>query len=95
MEVRYYLDADTGLPHIAGHGVSEEEVEDVLSRPAEDRPGSGDSRVLIGRTRAGRRLKVICVPDEEGEGVFVITAFELTGKPLAAFRRRMRRRGQS
>ena len=31
---------------------------------------------------------------ERGGRVVVITAYELRGKPLAAFRRRMRRRGQ-
>ena len=91
-EIRYNLNAETGLPHIFDHGVSTEEVEDVLRRPAENRAGSDDSRVLIGQTRAGRHLKVICVPDEDGQGVFVVTAYDLTGKALAAFRRRRRRK---
>jgi len=38
-------------------------------------------------------LKIICVPDDVGDGVFVVTAFDLRGKPLRAFNRRMRRRG--
>ena len=37
-------------------------------------------------------LRVIYVPDPDGEGVFVVTSFELTGKPLEAFRRRRRRK---
>ena len=41
--------------------------------------------------RAGT-LRVIYVP--EPEGVFVITAYELTGKPLAAYRRRRRKKQQ-
>jgi CBS domain-containing protein len=32
-------------------------------------------------------LRVIYVPDSEPGGVFVITAYDLVGKPLAAFRR--------
>jgi hypothetical protein len=48
LEVRYYCDADTGLPHIHGHGVTEKEVEDVLRRPVEILPGRRRSRVLIG-----------------------------------------------
>jgi hypothetical protein len=32
----------------------------------------------------------VYVPEPEDNGVFVITAFELTGKPLAAFRRRQK-----
>ena len=93
MNVRFYIDPDTEQPHIAGHGVTEEEVFDVLRRPLENRAGSGDSRVLIGRTSAGRFLRVILAFDDDGEGVFVITAFQITGKPLTALRRRLRRRG--
>ena len=37
MKVRFYLDPETGEPHIHGHGVTEEEVEDVLNSPGEDR----------------------------------------------------------
>lgn len=92
MEVRYYLDQATGLPHCHSHGVSEHEAQRVLARPAEDRPGREGSRVAIGQTQAGRYLRVIYVPDEEADSVFVITAYELKGKPLTAFRRRMRRR---
>jgi hypothetical protein len=36
-------------------------------------------------------LHVIYVPDEEGDGVFVVTAWEITGKPLQAYKRRRRR----
>lgn len=92
MQIRYHVDVETGLPHIYAHGVLEHEVEEVLARPGEDRPGSEDSRVALGQTRAGRYLKVIYVPDEDRTGVFVITAYDLMGKPLQAYRRRMRRR---
>jgi hypothetical protein len=94
VEIRYHYDRDTGLPHIAGHGVSEREVEEVLRRRLEDLPGERNSRIIIGRTITGRLLKVICVPDDDGVGVFVVTAFDLVGKPLKAHRRRMRRRGR-
>jgi hypothetical protein len=93
MTVRYYLDPETGEPHIYNHGVSEEEVEDVLRAPGEDRPGREGSRVALGQTRDGRYLRVIYVPDPEPQSVFVITAYELRGRPLAAYRRRRRRRG--
>lgn len=73
-KVRYHVDADTGLPHIYNHGVTEQEVEEVLALPAEDRPGSEGSRVALGQTRAGRYLRVIYVPDVDGSGLFVITA---------------------
>lgn len=42
---------------------------------------------------SARHLRVIYVPDPEPDSVFVITAYELTGKPLAACRRRRRQRG--
>ena len=92
LKVRYYRDPETGQPHIYNHGVSEEEVEYVLLRPGEDRPGRDGSRVAIGRTKRGRHLRVIYVVDPEPESVFVITAYDLVGKPLIAYRRRMRRR---
>jgi hypothetical protein len=74
-------------------GVRESEVEDVLRRPGEDRPGRDGSRVTIGQTSAGRYLRVVYVPDPEPDSVFVITALELTGKALLAYRRRRPRKG--
>lgn len=93
MDVRFYVDPETGEPHIYGHQVTEEEAVDVLRNPGEDRPGREGSRIAIGQTRAGRYLRVTYVPDPEPESVFVVTAYELSGKPLAAYRRRRRRRG--
>lgn len=92
MNIRYYLDPTTGQLHILEHGVGEEEVEDVLEAPGEDRPGRDGSRIAVGQTRGGRYLRVIYVPDPEPESVFVITAYELTGKPLLAYRKRKRKR---
>ena len=84
----------TGVPHIYGHDVKEDEVIEVLERPGEDRNGREGSRVALGQTDSGRYLRVIYVPDAEHESVFVITAYELDGKPLAAFRRRRRKKHQ-
>ena len=92
MKIRFYIDQETGLPHIYKHNVLENEVEDVLKKPGEDRPGKENPRIAIGQTQGGRYLRVIYVPDPEPESVFVITAYELLGKPLKAFRRRGRRR---
>ena len=33
MEIRFYEDPETGLPHIYGHRVTEEEVRQVLRAP--------------------------------------------------------------
>lgn len=35
MNIRYYIDPETGHPHIYAHDVSEDEVEDVLLKPGE------------------------------------------------------------
>ena len=91
MRIRYYIDPETELPHIYRHDVSEAEVEEVLRRAGEDRPGREGSRVAVGRTSGGRYLRVIYVPDPEPDSVFVITAYELCGKPLTAYRRRQRK----
>jgi len=90
--VRFYIDPETGLPHIYNHNVTEDEVEEVLAKPGEDRQGYERSRVAIGQTEAGRYLRVIYAPDPEPGSVFVITAYELRGNALTAYRRRRRRR---
>ena len=92
MHFRYYLDPETGYPHIYKHGVDEKEIEHILLNLGEDRPGRDGSRIAIGQTQSGRFLRVIYVPDVKPESAFVITAYELRGKPLQAYRRRMRRR---
>jgi hypothetical protein len=90
VDIRFYLDPDTGLPHIYGHGVTEEEVEQVLRASGGDVQGNRESRMELGRTAAGRYLQVIYSPDEEPGSIFVITAYELTGKAKKAYRRRRR-----
>jgi hypothetical protein len=48
--------------------------------------------MAVGQASSGRYIRVIYVPDPEPGSVFVITAYELTGKPLLAYRRRRRRK---
>jgi hypothetical protein len=72
--------------------VSEGEVEDVLRRSGEYRPAQEGARMAIGRASSGRYLRVVYVPDPEPDSVFVIAAYELTGKALLAYRRRRRRK---
>ncbi len=91
MKTRFYIDPQTKQPHIYNHNVTEDEVIEVLASPGEDRLGKENSRVAIGQTVAGRHLRVIYVLDPEPDSVFVITANELKGKPLIAYRRRRRR----
>jgi hypothetical protein len=92
VDARFYVDPETGEPHLYRHGISEEEVEDVLARPLEDRPGRDGTRVALGQTRAGRYLRVVYVPDPTPGSVFVITAFDLGPTALRALRRRRRRK---
>lgn len=80
MEIRFYIDASTGDPHLYSHDVNETEVEDVVARPLEDRPGRDGSRVAVRQTRAGRYL------------IFVITAYDLGPKAKLALRRRLRKK---
>ncbi len=48
MEIRYYRDSETGLPHLYEHGVTEAEAEWILAHPGEDGPCSGGSRQVLG-----------------------------------------------
>ena len=88
MKVRFYIDPATDQPHIYGHSVTEDEVQDVLARPMEDRAGRYGSRIALGQTEAGRYLRVIYVPDPIPGSVFVITAYDLGEKARKALRRR-------
>lgn len=50
MKIRFYIDPKTNTPHIHRHNVTEQEVEDVLAHPGEDRIGHEGARVAIGQT---------------------------------------------
>jgi hypothetical protein len=75
------------LPHIHNHQVSEDEVIEVLEKPAEDRPGREGARIALGHTSSGRYLLSSMFPPEP-DSVFVITAYDLA----AAFRKRRRKK---
>ena len=93
MRVRFHIDPETDEPHIYDHGVTEEEVEQVLASRGEDLPGSRNSRIKLGQANTGRYLQVIYVPDaDDSHSLFVITAYDLRGKALKAFRRRQRKK---
>ena len=90
MRLRFYIDPETEKPHIHRHGVSELEVQEVFARPLEDRPGREGARVAVGKTRAGRYLRIVYVSDPFSAALFVITAYELGPKAKRALRRRRR-----
>ena len=92
VRLRYYIDPSAGEPHIYNHDVEENEVEEVLGKPIEDRVGSEGSRIAIGQTQAGRYLRVIYIPDPQPDSGFVITAYDLGPKALKALTRRRRRK---
>jgi hypothetical protein len=94
LQARFYIDPATGSPHIRNHQVEEDEVIDVLEKPGEDRAGHEGSRVALGQTASGRYLRVVYVPDPEPDSVFVITAYEISGKSLAAYRKRRKKKHQ-
>ena len=92
MEVRFLVDLDTGLPHIDQHDIAPSEALDVLRRPGFEGRGRDETRVAEGQTSRGRYLRVIYKRNEADRSLLVITAYDLTGKPLRAYRRRCRRR---
>ena len=53
MEIRFYNDPETGLPHIYEHGVTESEVYDVFLGRGEDLPARRGSRMKLGQTSKG------------------------------------------
>jgi hypothetical protein len=55
--------------------------ESVAPNPVEDLACAG-ARQALGQTMAGRHLRVIYVPYEEGDGILVFTAYPLTGRQL-------------
>ena len=71
--------------------MTEDEVDEAFQNIFEDRLGRESSRIAVAKTEAGRILKVIYSPESKEE-VFVISARELIGTELTAFRRRMKKR---
>ena len=69
-------------------------MEEVLLNPGERRSGDRQSKVVIGQTQSGRYLRIVYVEDRQPNSVFVVTVYELRGKPLMAYRRRQRRKGR-
>jgi|SRR5580698_10101444 hypothetical protein len=82
-------DSDWSAAHIAGHGVTLDEVrEAVLERPYWSAPGRDGTMLVYGRTHAGRYLLVVAL-DGDGEA-FVVTARDMTDAEKKTFRRKAR-----
>jgi uncharacterized DUF497 family protein len=86
--VDHVLWSGASVAHVARHGISPEEVEDVLLTPPIDaRRGERENTYLVlGRTRAGRRLLVVIAPRPRNSW-YVVTARDVD----RAERRRMKR----
>jgi hypothetical protein len=67
-----------------GHGLI------LGAQGAAQQAAAAAERPAYRQSAAGRYLGVVYVP--EPGGVFVITAYDLGGKPLKAYKRRMKRR---
>ena len=90
MKVEFYLNPQTGEPHCLDHGVTEEEVVDVLEEPLDRQRGRDGTWILSGQTREGRWLRVIL--REEPRRRLVITAYPPGPKTTGALRRLKRRK---
>jgi hypothetical protein len=91
MDITFFIDRETGEPHIARHGVETLEAIEVLTRAEIDYNGQEGTRIAVGQTRNGRYLRVVYRLLEDGSR-FVITAYDLPSKAKAALRRRRKRK---
>ena len=88
MDLRFQSSSE-GEAHCIAHGVTEQEVREVLGAPLEDWAGREGARIALGQTEAGRYLQVIYVPDVGVASAFVVTAYPLGPVALRALRRRL------
>ena len=57
MELRFWDDPETGLPHIYNHGVTEEEVRQLLNRPGQEIHGRAILAFALGKPARGDTYK--------------------------------------
>jgi hypothetical protein len=88
MNLRFHRDSETEEAH-RRHGVTEDEVREVLAAPLEDWQGARVRGFALGQTDAGRYLQIVYVPDREGDSAFVVMAYPLGPVALRALRRRL------
>ncbi|MBI4286987.1 MAG: BrnT family toxin [Chloroflexi bacterium] len=78
---------EINVEHIARHGITPQEVEDVCSGPHQAFRGREKRHILFGTSSAGRYLKVILQRLEKS--VYrPITAMEMTEAERRAFKKR-------
>lgn len=59
MDAVFYINPRTGAPHCLDHGVTEDEVLDVLDAPEVRATAHGDALLAAGQTAEGRWIRVI------------------------------------
>lgn len=70
-------DPDGNVVHCAQHGVTQEEVEDVLANPIDrDVSRSSGYPIVFGDTRTGRHLLVV-FEEIDADTVYPITAYDV------------------
>lgn len=80
--------SDGSEAHIARHGITPSEVEDVVnSQPRWEHTGMEDSTLIYGRTAAGRGLLVVLVGSADGRR-YVATARDLTSSEVRTLRKK-------
>ncbi len=86
-------DSDGNVQHIAGHGITVEEAEEVVRASYEAAVASGSSGrpTVFGWTITGKYLAVVFeIIDDDVPQVYVVTAFE--APPPAEPKRRRKKR---
>ena len=74
MTLKFYIDLETGEPHFQNHGVSEEEVRQILAHPGLVLKGGRNSPFgAMGQTTSGRYLKIWSTPRAERSAVFSLS----------------------
>ena len=70
-------DPDGNVQHLADHGVSREEFEEIIFHPhAFDRSRSTGRHIAIGETSTGRTL-IVVFDELDDSTIYPITAYEL------------------
>jgi uncharacterized DUF497 family protein len=86
-EIRW---TDKAEDHIAAHGVTPDEVEQVIfTRPRLALRGREGTEYVFGTTDAGRYLLVVLTESIDGRG-YIVTARDMTDAERQAFRRKGR-----
>jgi uncharacterized DUF497 family protein len=74
-------DPDGNVRHCAEHGITKEEVEEVLQEPSDaDVSRSSGRPVVFGDTTTGRHLMVV-YETVERNAVYPVTAYEVPRRP--------------